>query len=116
MSNYATRVMGFEIGGNYGDEQIQEFWASATVESLKTAREDVKSGYGHIYWTVEETAIFTVADQMKSVYESAMYDLLDSFSQPSLWHDLLTQSVQEIDWVRLATGLVDAAIEEEEIA
>jgi len=112
MSNYATRVMGFEIGGDYGNEQTQEFWASTAVESLKTAREDDMSGNGHKYWTVEETAIFTVADQMKSAYESAMYDLLDSFPQPSVWHDLLAHSVQEVDWRRLATGLVDAAIEE----
>jgi hypothetical protein len=77
------------------DCATQCYWREATLECKASApsAEQVAKGY----WTIEEAARFTLADRLKE--EVTEHSLI---SEASLYADLLSAALQEVNWLEIA--------------
>lgn len=91
-TNYETWVTALWLDNDFA---TQSYWREVTRECRLSAAsaKQVKQGY----WTAEEAARFTLADQLKKeVTDSA------PIAEASLYADLLGAALQEVNWLEIA--------------
>ncbi|HEX5471555.1 MAG TPA: hypothetical protein VFW73_06695 [Lacipirellulaceae bacterium] len=96
-TNYETWVTALWLDNEYAS---QCYWRRATQECKDAAPSSshVKNGY----WTVGEAARFSLADRLKK-------ELTDDspIADNSLYADLLSAALQEVNWVEIADHYLD---------
>lgn len=105
--NYETWNVALWLGNEQGSdeywrEQSREAWDAAEAPSANfrmTGREP---------FTREERAAFKLADQLKEHFEEASADMLESAGQSaSVWADLLSAALSEVDWREIAEHYIE---------
>lgn len=90
-TNYETWAVSLWIGNDQGS---YEYWRERASECLPDNRDD---------------AVHNLASQLENEIED-MSPLADA--DASLYSDLLSSALNEVNWYEIAEGMVDEAIEE----
>lgn len=89
------------------DNEESSYNASRAMASEVLAEAADHDNVGSGIWTERQAAVFTLADRLKDEAEEAMPDL-----QASVWSDLLRSAIQEIDWIEIASNLIEEVADE----
>ena len=99
-TNYETWAVALWLEN---DEQSCEFWKEQAVCSLHDA--PTTSQVTDRIWTTAEAARFTLADNIRETIEDQS-PLADS---ATLYSDLLTAALSEVNWSEIAQHMIDNA-------
>lgn len=88
------------------EEPSYRYWTERAQEAWDNSPDDENVPK---VWTREEAARFRLADQLKEELGESMPDL-----GASLWSDLLTSAMQEVNWDEIAASLIEKADKEPE--
>jgi hypothetical protein len=81
------------------DEGTQEYWSDRAKEILRDPRVSE-------YLTTDQTARYDLADELKREHEEQAPDL-----GATVWADLLSAAMSEVDWDEIAQVMLDDAKE-----
>jgi hypothetical protein len=97
-TNYETWAVNLWIGN---EQESYSHWQEAAKMQKRVAAKSpqVKDNV----WTAEEAAKFNLADQLKAEIEEDAPDL-----GSSLYSDLLSAAMSEVNWTEIAQGLLEA--------
>ena len=64
------------------------------------------------YFSKKEEAVYMIAEDLKDGHEQARDDMMDNLNMTaSLWTDLLTHSLCDVDWRAIAQHVLDDALD-----
>lgn len=101
-TNYETWAVKLWIDN---ERETQEFWRKKTREILKDAAELQRKE--HKEWTVDETAKFTLEDELREWFEEHKPETDDT-----VFADLLTASINTVNFQEIAEELINDVKEE----
>jgi hypothetical protein len=102
-TNYATRAVKLWLDNDQG---AYEYWREQARERHREAPESprVKEGF----WSKAEAELLNLADQLKTEIEEA-----SPITEASMFSDLMNTALSEVNWIEIATSILDALPEEE---
>lgn len=105
--NYETWVVNLWLTN---EQYTYEYWMDRAREVYKHKARATPS------FSKKEEAVYMIAEDLKDGHEQAMDNMMqDSGMTASLWTDLLTNSLADVDWRAIAQHVVDDAVESETV-
>jgi hypothetical protein len=100
-TNYETWNVALWLGNNAGD---YNYWQEATAD----AWEDSKTGKYYDWETREQYALRLLSERLKDEIETAAQDMLEQAQQQtSMFADLLSGAIAEVNWREIAEHWLD---------
>ena len=105
--NYETWVVNLWLTN---EQHPYEYWMDRAREIYNYKAQTTK------YFSKKEEAVYMIAEDLKDGHEQAMDDMMQNSNMTaSLWTDLLTHSLADVDWREIAQHMLDAALESETV-
>lgn len=98
-TNRATWLVSLWMDNSEG---VRDYWVERGRGIYKHKAKDQK------YFTKMEDAIYIFAEDIKDAHEEAMSDTMErAGTYATLWHDLLNDSLCDVDWRQIARYLLE---------
>lgn len=98
-TNYETWVVNLWMDN---DEGSYDYWRTIAKHIYDTQAKEQK------HFSKMEDAVVILADKLKDEHDGAKYDMLEHMQlQSSLWADMISASLCEVNWREIAEHLME---------
>ena len=97
-SNYETWNVALWIDN---DQSSHEYWREQAQEQWENPQQTSP------HWDRSEAARYSLSAILKDQHEEAMADVLPKHLQASVWSDLLSAALSEVDWDEIANAFLE---------
>lgn len=98
-TNYETWAVNLWIDNDQGSDR---YWRECAAEAWAAADGDDRPSY----WTRSEAALYALSDRIKRETEEGS----PLANESSLYADLMTAALSEVDWQEIADGLLEDCV------